>query len=82
MRGIGLMAALEVVSDKANKTPFDAALGVSEAIANAALENGLICRPLGQAVVLCPPFIITNAELDEMFSKLNASLDAVFSGLD
>lgn len=81
VRGIGLMAALEVVRDKASKTPFDSALGVSEAIANAALDNGLICRPLGQAVVLCPPFIITHDELDELFSKLQASLDAVFSRL-
>ena len=79
VRGVGLMAALEVVRDKASKTPFDSALGVSEAIANAALENGLICRPLGQAVVLCPPFIITHDELDELFSRLHASLESVFS---
>ena len=51
-RGVGLMGALELVSDKASKAPFPEDQPVSEQIANAALENGLICRPIGQAIVL------------------------------
>ena len=72
------MAALEMVRDKPSKTPFGDEIGISEAIANAALEQGLICRPLGQAVVLCPPFIITREEMDELFARLGAALDSVF----
>ena len=82
VRGIGLMAALEVVRDKDTKRPFDGDLGISERIANAALEEGLICRPLGQAVVLCPPFIITREEVDELFNRLDAALEKVFSSLE
>ena len=77
-RGKGLMGALEAVQDKATKAPFPGELSVSERIANACTDHGLICRPLGQAVVLCPPFILTDAQLDEMFSKLSDALNAVF----
>ena len=77
-RGIGLMWALEAVKDKATKTPFDGSLSVSERIANACTDQGLICRPLGQAIVLAPPFIMTDGQMDEMFTKLKAALDKVF----
>ena len=78
-RGKGLMGALEAVRDKATKTPFDSHLSVSERIANTCTDHGLICRPLGQSIVLCPPFIITEAQLDEMFDKLDAALHKVFA---
>ena len=77
-RGKGLMGALEAVQDKATKTPFDGKLSVSERIANACTDQGLICRPLGQAIVLAPPFIMTEGQMDEMFDKLGKALDRVF----
>ena len=40
---------------------------------------GLICRPLGQSIVLCPPFIMTEAQMDEMFEKLDKALGKVFA---
>ncbi len=78
-RGIGLMWALEAVKDKATKTPFDSKLSVSERIANACTDQGLICRPLGQAIVLAPTFTMTDAQMDEMFAKLKAALEKVFA---
>ena len=78
-RGKGLMGALEAVADKETKRPFDGSLSVSERIANACTDQGLICRPLGQAVVLCPPFIFTPAHMDEMFGKLEKALKRVFA---
>ncbi|MBT8476125.1 MAG: aminotransferase class III-fold pyridoxal phosphate-dependent enzyme [Alphaproteobacteria bacterium] len=78
-RGKGLMGALEAVADKPTKTPFASDLSVSERIANTCTDHGLICRPLGQAIVLCPPFIMTEAQMDEMFEKLSAALDIVFA---
>ncbi len=80
-RGIGLMGALEMVSDKATKAPWDGSLSVSERVANACMDQGLICRPLGQSVVLCPPFIMDEPLLDEMFDKLSLALDHVAKGL-
>ena len=78
-RGKGLMGALEAVKDKATKTPFPGTLSVSERIANSCTDHGLICRPLGQAIVLCPPFIMTDAQMDEMFNKLGDALKKVFA---
>jgi adenosylmethionine-8-amino-7-oxononanoate aminotransferase len=78
-RGKGLMGALEAVQDKDSKTPFAAELSVSERIANTCTDHGLICRPLGQSIVLCPSFIFTESHIDEMFEKLEASLKKVFS---
>ncbi|MEM7644561.1 MAG: aspartate aminotransferase family protein, partial [Pseudomonadota bacterium] len=72
---------LEAVKDKATKTPFDGDLSVSERIANTCTDHGLICRPLGQSIVHCPPFIMTDAQMDEMFAKLSAALDDVFTAL-
>ena len=79
LRGVGFMWALEAVKDKATKTPFDGSLSVSERIANTCTDLGLICRPLGQSIVLCPPFILTEAQMDEMFEKLEAALKKVFA---
>ncbi len=80
-RGKGLMGALEAVQDKDSKMPFDGSLSVSERIANACTDQGLICRPLGQAVVLCPAFVMTPAQMDEMFNKLDRALDEVFAAV-
>ena len=57
---------------------FEGSLSVSERIANACTDHGLICRPLGQSIVLCPPFILTEAQMDEMFGKLSDALETVF----
>ena len=81
LRGIGFMWALEAVKDRATKTPFDGSLSVSERIANTCTDMGLICRPLGQSIVLCPPFIMTEAQMDEMFEKLDKALTKVFAEL-
>ena len=81
-RGVGLMGALEMVSDKATKQPYPAHIGVSERVARKALKNGLICRPLGQSVVLAPPFIITEQEIEELFTILRRTMDEVHAGLD
>jgi len=80
-RGKGLMGALEAVADKTTRTPFPSTLSVSERIANTCTDHGLICRPLGQSIVLCPPFILTEGQMDEMFTKLEAALGEVFAGL-
>ncbi len=76
-RGVGLMGALEIVSDKTSKAPFASDLDVSERIAQQALQGGLVCRPLGQAVVLAPPFIINEQQIEELFSILRDTLDKV-----
>ena len=77
-RGIGLMAALEMVKDKASKTPFEGHLNMGDKVANMSIDNGLICRPLGAAIVLCPQFIITKEQVDDMFDMLHDTLKKSF----
>ncbi len=77
-RGVGLMGAVELVADKVTKEALPGDLQVSERIANKALENGLICRPLGAAIVLGPPFIITEQEIDMVFDILEETIAEVF----
>ena len=81
-RGIGLMAALEIVKDKSSKKPFDPLMSVGDKVANQSIDNGLICRPLGPAIVLCPPFIITKEQIDTMFNMLHNTLKSVFNNLN
>ena len=78
-RGVGLMAALEMVKDKKTKQPFDGHLNMGDKVANMSIDNGLICRPLGPAIVLCPQFIITKNQIDEMFDSLHNTLKKAFN---
>ena len=76
------MGALEMVTDKRTKASFDGRFDVSERVARQALRNGLdSCRPLGNAIVLAPPFIITEPQIDELFTTLRRTLDEVWAGL-
>ena len=78
-RGIGLMAALEMVKDKKTKEPFEGHLNMGDKIANMSIDNGLICRPLGPSIVLCPQFIINKVQIDEMFDSLHNTLKQAFN---
>ena len=78
-RGVGLMAALEMVKDKNTKEPFESHLNMGDKVANMSIDNGLICRPLGPAIVLCPQFIINKSQIDEMFDSLHNTLKKAFN---
>ncbi len=78
-RGVGLMAALEMVKNKKTKEPFEGHLNMGDKVANMSIDNGLICRPLGPAIVLCPQFIITKNQIDEMFDSLHNTLKKAFN---
>ena len=74
-RGIGLIGAVELVADKESKTPFKPTQGVGAHAMGRCEHNGLIVRALGDSVALCPPLIITEAQVDEVFTKLERALD-------
>jgi 4-aminobutyrate--pyruvate transaminase len=74
-RGVGLIGAVELVADKATKRPFDPKQGVGAYAMGRCEENGLIVRALGDSVALCPPLIITEDQVDEVFTKLTKALD-------
>lgn len=74
-RGIGLIGAVELVADKSSKQAFDPKQGVGAYAMGRCEENGLIVRALGDSLALCPPLIITEDQVDEVFTKLERALD-------
>ena len=74
-RGVGLMGAVELVADKRTKAPFPSELGAAAHCVQCALAHGLITRNLGDSVALCPPLIVSDAQVDELFTKLEKALD-------
>ncbi|MCG8548342.1 MAG: aspartate aminotransferase family protein [Alphaproteobacteria bacterium] len=75
VRGVGLVAGVELVKDKATKESFDAAQGVGAHMAAQALEHGLVVRAVpGDTVTLCPPLIINEDEIDMLFDRLGQAL--------
>lgn len=74
-RGVGLIGALQLVRDKANRVSFAPADGVGNIVQASALKHGLIVRATPEAVYFCPPLIINEAEIDMMFDATRAALD-------
>jgi len=74
-RGGGLLGAAELVADKAARTPFPPEMGVAAKVGEFALHHGVITRALGDTVNFCPPLIITEAQIDEMFDGIERALE-------
>lgn len=75
VRGVGLIAGMEIVKDKARRTHFDRSLDVGTRCRNHCFENGLIMRAVRDVMVLAPPLIITHAQVDELVEKARHCLD-------
>ncbi len=82
VRGKGLLTALEFVSDRQSRAPFADHLQVGNLVTARAFANGLIVYPRrsinglsGDHVLVAPPLIIREAELDELLDRLDRSLD-------
>ena len=87
IRGRGFFQAIELVRDRESKTPFDPALKLYMRIRQQALENGLICYPVGgnadgiagDCVILAPPYNASEAELTEIVDKAAKSIRQVLA---
>ncbi len=70
-RGVGLIGALELVMDKSTREQYPVAAKAAPTLAAQALARGLIVRPLpGDVIGICPPLIISEAQIDELFDSL------------
>jgi 4-aminobutyrate--pyruvate transaminase len=78
LRGEGLIAGLELVADRDTRRPFPPERKIAFQAAAACLEEGLIVRALpGDTIAVCPPLIISEAQIDELVDKLLRGLDRV-----
>ncbi len=84
IRGRGLFWGLELVADRASKTPFPPAAKLHAAVKREAMARGLICYPMGGTidgsrgdhVLLAPPFIVSETEIEQIATILADSIDA------
>lgn len=80
VRGLGLFQGIEFVADTATKQPFAPRDGVADRVAaailarGAAVYHGAATRITGDHIMLCPPYTVSEAELDEL-------VDAVVHGI-
>jgi 4-aminobutyrate--pyruvate transaminase len=81
VRGVGMIAALEMVANKETRAPFDPALKVGATAQTYAQEHGLIARFIGDRIAFSPPLIITEAEIDEVMLRLRRALDDTWKTL-
>ena len=90
VRGLGLLAGIEFVADRATRRPFDQSLQVTERVVRMAEERGLLLRQGaagsnfnngGDHVQISPAYVISETEVDEVVSLLDATLDAVLASL-
>ncbi|MCC7275949.1 MAG: aminotransferase class III-fold pyridoxal phosphate-dependent enzyme [Alphaproteobacteria bacterium] len=81
VRGVGLIAGVELMADKVGREPFPAARKVGITVMNKAAENGLIVRAIGDRIAFTPPLIITEAQIAEMGSRFGRALDATWAEL-
>ena len=76
-RAIGLVGAMELVQDKATKRPFDIKQRVGLKIFRQGLEQGLILRPMGDAVYLYLPLCVSDQQLETILDKTYSILDGM-----
>ena len=89
IRGRGLFRGIELVADRASKTPFAPELKVHARFKKQAMAEGLMCYPMGGTldgqrgdhILLAPPFIIDDGHVEEIVEKLSLTLDAVLTSL-
>jgi len=74
VRAAGLMAAIELVADKGTKAPFAEPLRVPARVRAAALRRGVIVRASADTIAVCPPLIVTTAQVEAIASVLAESI--------
>jgi adenosylmethionine-8-amino-7-oxononanoate aminotransferase len=84
IRGRGLLQAVELVADRETKAPFDPALKLDARVKAAAMARGLMVYPMsgtidgrrGDHVLIAPPYIIDETQIDTLVARLGDAIDA------
>lgn len=87
IRGRGLFVGVELVRDRASKTPFEPSRKLHATIKQEAMARGLMVYPmggtidgkLGDHVLLAPPFICTPNDIDRIVERLRDAIDAALA---
>lgn len=80
-RSLGMVGAIELVSDKTSRQRFDKDLGASGICRDHLFNNGLVMRPVGNSMIVSPPLVFENQHIDELVEKAWKSLDLTAASL-
>jgi adenosylmethionine-8-amino-7-oxononanoate aminotransferase len=80
VRGLGLMAAVEVVADTSTRRPFEASQGVGAKLGKAMRDRGVVTRVKGESILFAPPLVITEAQIDRIVNVTGEAIEAVMKG--
>lgn len=80
-RGVGFVAALELVSDKAARARFDEDRGAGALCRDLSVQNGLVMRAVGDTMIIAPPLTLSREQIDELVEKAGRTLDALVPAL-
>ena len=76
VRSVGLLGAVEIVSEKGTNQRWGGAEGnAGPVVRDRCIANGLMVRGIRDTIVMCPPLIITNAQIDELVGIIRKALD-------
>ncbi len=75
VRGQGLLAAIELVHDKKERRLFPDPGNIGTLCRNYCFDGGLICRAIRDTMVLAPPLVIAESEVEEILAKLKSAID-------
>ena len=87
IRGRGLFAGIELVSDRTTKAAFDATLKLHARVKAEAMREGLLCYPMGGTidgargdhVLLAPPYIASDGDIHRIVERLGRAIDAAIT---
>jgi len=82
VRSLGFIAGVELMADRNARTRFLPELKVGSMVERCARSHGLIIRNLDDVIAICPPFIVSESEVDLMMDRLEATLDDVAQELN
>jgi adenosylmethionine-8-amino-7-oxononanoate aminotransferase len=77
VRGLGMMAAVEVVADKTTKQLFPAEIGMTQKLTDALLDRGLYTRVAMDCICIAPPLVTTDAQIDRIAEIIGDTVSAV-----
>ena len=79
VRGLGLMAAVEVVRDKATKQQFPPEAGLTQKLTDALLDRGLYTRVVMDCICLAPPLVTSDADIDRIVNIVGETVPTVLA---
>jgi 4-aminobutyrate--pyruvate transaminase len=74
IRGLGLLAAVELVKDRSTKTPFPADAGLAKRLPKILFDRKLVSFRAGDVIAICPPLVINKDEVEFLVDALDEGI--------